>query len=117
MSPSDHLTTDQIKALRTEIEAEIESLSARMRSSADTVRPVALDPGAVGRLSRMDEIQNQAMARGLREREHHRLADLQGALERIEAETYGICASCDGEIPFARLEAYPETATCMACSR
>ncbi|HUF89622.1 MAG TPA: TraR/DksA C4-type zinc finger protein [Gemmatimonadota bacterium] len=117
MSPSGHLTTDQLDALRTEIVAEIESLAARMKSSADTVRPVELDPGTVGRLSRMDEMQNQAMARGLREREKHRLGDLEGALDRIDAGTYGICAACGGEIPLARLEAFPETATCVACSR
>jgi hypothetical protein len=96
MTPAEHLTTDQLDALRAEIVAETARLAARMESSADTVRPVALDPGAVGRQSRMDEMQNQAMAKSLRDREQHRLADLQGAL---------------------RLEAYPETATCMACLR
>ena len=113
----DHLTPRQVDALRADIVGEIEALAARMASSADTVRPVALDPGAVGRLSRMDEMQNQALAKNLRERERERLGELQQALERIDAGTYGTCAVCGSPIPHARLEAFPETATCMACSR
>lgn len=114
---SEHLTSEQIDQLRDEILGEIELLATRMESSADTVRPVQVDPGAVGRLSRMDELQNQAMAKGLRVREQQRLVDLQRALERIEAATYGICVSCGGQIPHARLEAFPETPTCMPCSQ
>jgi DnaK suppressor protein len=116
MNTSDHLTAEQPDHLQEEILAEIVLLTTRMKSSADTVQPVELDPGAVGRLSRMDELQNQAMAKGLREREQQRLVELQRALERIKAATYGICASCGGRIPYTRLEVFPETPTCMPCS-
>ncbi|HUP20644.1 MAG TPA: TraR/DksA C4-type zinc finger protein [Gemmatimonadota bacterium] len=117
MSPSEHITADQLDALRSEIVEEIAQLSARMVASADTVLPVDLDPGTVGRLSRMDELQNQAMAKNLRDREQQRLTDLQRALERMESGKYGTCLACGGEIPHARLEAFPETTTCRACSR
>lgn len=111
------LSDAKIEALREEIVQEIAGLVERMRASGDTVRPVELDPGSVGRLSRMDELQNQAMAKGLRERERQRLDALHQALQRIEAGTYGTCVQCGGPIPFARLEAYPEITTCMGCSR
>jgi DnaK suppressor protein len=117
MTKPDHLTNEQLGGFQTEIVREIALLTSRMKASADTVRPVELDPGAVGRLSRMDELQNQAMAKSLREREQQRLGDLQRALERIETATFGLCASCGGEIPYARLEAFPEAPTCMPCSR
>lgn len=116
MAPA-HLTADQIQALEREMSDEVERLESRMASSRDTVRPVELDPGSVGRLSRMDELQNQAMARNLRDREHRRLEELQRALERIPVGTYGTCGSCGGEIPYPRLEAFPETSTCVRCSR
>ncbi|MBW3660865.1 MAG: TraR/DksA family transcriptional regulator [Gemmatimonadetes bacterium] len=115
--PEPSPTPEQLDALREEIADEVERLERRMKSSADTVRPVDLDPGAVGRLSRMDELQNQAMARNLRDREWQRLADLERALERMEKGTYGTCARCGGSIQYARLEAFPEAATCVACSR
>lgn len=111
------LSGAKIESLREEIVREIAELVRRMRASDDTVRPVELDPGSVGRLSRMDELQNQAMAKGLRERERQRLDALHQALERIEAETYGTCVQCDGPIPVARLEAYPEITSCIACTR
>lgn len=111
------LSLEQIEALREEIGGELAGLVRRMEASGNTVRPVELDPGSVGRLSRMDELQNQAMAKGLRERERQRLDALHQALERIEVGTYGTCVDCGGAIPFARLEAYPEISTCMACSR
>lgn len=114
---STRLTPEQIETLRREITDEVERLVSRMESSRDTVRPVELDPGSVGRLSRMDELQNQAMARNLRDREHRRLEELQRALERIRIGTYGICGSCGGEVPYPRLEAFPETTTCVRCSR
>lgn len=112
-----YLTADQLEVLGRQIADEVEHLERRMKASADTVRPVELDPGAVGRLSRMDELQNQAMARNLREREQRRLDDLQRALERIQNGAYGTCHSCGREIPYPRLEAFPETTTCVRCSR
>ena len=38
------------------------------------------------------------------------------AFQRMEAGTYGVCTECGGEIPFERLEVFPETPTCTACS-
>ncbi len=116
MSPKTHLTAEQLETLEREIVEEAERLVSRMEASSDSVRPVEVDPSTVGRLSRMDELQNQAMAKNLRDREHRRLEDLQRALERIQAGTYGICRSCGGEIPYPRLEAFPEATTCVHCS-
>lgn len=115
--PETHLTADQLAAIEREIVEEAERLVSRMEASSDSVRPVQLDPGTVGRLSRMDELQSQAMAKNLRDREQRRLEDLQRALERIQDGTYGTCRSCGGEIPFPRLEAFPEATTCVHCSR
>jgi len=80
------------------------------------LEPVRLEPDSVGRLSRIDELQNQALTRNLREREQLKLGGLLGALRRLEAGTYGLCAECGGAIPFDRLDVFPETATCVACS-
>ena len=46
-----------------------------------------------------------------------RIAQLRAALARIEAGTYGRCASCDGKIAPERLEALPEVTVCIACAR
>jgi phage/conjugal plasmid C-4 type zinc finger TraR family protein len=44
-----------------------------------------------------------------------RIAEIDAALSRVEAGTYGICESCGNPIPEARLEAVPEATLCVAC--
>jgi DnaK suppressor protein len=45
------------------------------------------------------------------------IAEIDGALNRIEAGTYGTCATCGGEIPVPRLEANPRASLCIDCKR
>ena len=45
------------------------------------------------------------------------LGEIDAALLRIDAGTYGTCTSCGGEIPQARLEAYPWASLCIDCRR
>ncbi len=114
--PSTHLTPTQLTELRADLEAELLSLERSMKVTDIGLKPVELDQTAVGRLSRMDELQNQAMTKNLREREDVKLGSLQQALRRIEDGTYGRCTECGEGIPLARLQVFPETATCMECT-
>ena len=86
-----------------------------MTITDEALKTVELDQGAVGRLSRMDSLQNQSMAKGLRERESVRLASIQGALRRLEAGTYGVCTECGSSVAAGRLFVYPESGTCTRC--
>ena len=45
------------------------------------------------------------------------LAEIDAALKRIDDGTYGTCVNCGGEIPLARLEAYPWASLCIDCKR
>lgn len=111
-----HLSEEQLETLRREVLRQLERLERSMKVTDEGLRPVELDPGAVGRLSRIDELQNQALTRNLREREQIQLGGLLGALRRLEEGVYGLCVECGGEIPFERLLVFPETATCVDCS-
>lgn len=113
---SDHIDPGKIEELRAEITAELERLERSMRATDRGLRPVELDQTAVGRLSRMDELQNQAMSKNLREREDMKLGGLLGALRRIEEGTFGRCSECDAAIPVDRLEIFPEASTCVDCT-
>lgn len=70
----------------------------------------------MGRLSRIDELQNQAVVQNLREREQLKLGGLLKALRRMEEGVYGLCVECGSEIPVERLLVFPETPTCVRCS-
>lgn len=110
-----HLSKEQVQELRAELERQLAKLKASMAVTDEALKTVELDQTAVGRLSRMDSLQNQGLAKGLRERETVRLALIQEALQRIAADTYGVCDACGGPVVFERLFVMPESKTCAAC--
>lgn len=95
-----------------DLKGELEALEAS--SSADS-RPVELDQASVGRLSRMDAMQGQAMAQETARRRRQRIQAIEGALRRIESVDYGYCYKCGGEIDVRRLEIDPASTRCMRC--
>jgi DnaK suppressor protein len=111
-----HLGPQQLDELSREIQRQLERLERSMRVTKEAAAPVELDQTSVGRLSRMDSLQNQGLTRNLHEREELKLALLKEALARLEAGTYGLCVSCGGEIRFERLYVFPEAPTCSSCA-
>lgn len=94
-------------------QTELAELAA---STADARAPVELDQQSVGRLSRMDAMQGQAMAL---ETERRRAAEQQrilAALKRIEAGDFGYCVTCEEEIAPKRLELDPSIPVCIDCA-
>lgn len=110
-------TPEQLAMLRGELESALAKLERSMKSSRRAARPVKLDQTSVGRLSRIDAIQNQSLTQGLQAREHARAALLAGALARLDEGTYGLCTGCEEAIQFERLSVFPETPTCSRCAR
>ena len=110
-----HLSTDQLAELRVELERQLARLERSMKVTDEAIRPVELDQTAVGRLSRMDSLQNQAMTKGLRERETVKLVQLKGALVRMSEGDYGQCTLCGSDIPIERLFVFPEAPVCGPC--
>ncbi len=110
-----HLTSHQIEELGAELARQLTRLERSMRTTDEAMEPVELDQTVVGRLSRIDSLQNQGLTRNLQERERVKLARIEGALRRLEEGTYGVCVTCGGEIPFGRLYVFPESPTCTAC--
>jgi len=81
----------------------------------ESAKPVELDQSSVGRVSRIDAIQVQQMAKANLESQKQRLQQVTQALTRIERDTYGDCLRCEEPIAFARLEVKPETPLCRDC--
>jgi DnaK suppressor protein len=117
ISGDSNLTPEQEAEIRVELERSLARLESSMKSSRRASRPVKLDQTAVGRLSRIDAIQNQEMSKGLQERGQAKSAQLREALRRLDDGTFGECEGCDGPIEFARLLVFPETRVCASCAR
>lgn len=77
--------------------------------------PVELDQSSVGRLSRMDAMQVQAMAQATHNRRLKEIQRITAALHRMDEGEYGICLMCDEDIPAKRLEFDPATPICVKC--
>lgn len=110
-----HLSNDQLAELREELRRQLHRLERSMKVTEEAARPVELDQTSVGRLSRMDAIQNQHLTKNLKERGEVRLALLEDALSRLEAGGYGQCSQCESEVGFERLLVFPETPLCGNC--
>ena len=110
----DELTEAQVKELQRDLETLCESLQETILSSARGAETVDLDK-PIGRLSRMDQLQHQQMAKAQIRRAEQRLVQAKTALEDIAAEDYGFCVRCDEPIGYKRLKARPEAKLCMAC--
>ena len=82
----------------------------------EAAQVVELDQTSVGRISRMDAMQGQAMAVAANQRRQIELQKIEMALKRIDAEDYGYCLECDGEIAEPRLKLDPATSLCIDCA-
>lgn len=93
--------------------AELEELST---ISSEARQVVELDQQSVGRLSRMDAMQQQAMAEAqerTRKRDLHRI---ELAERRLKDDEYGYCTECGEEIADGRLAIDPMAERCVRCA-
>lgn len=79
-------------------------------------RAVTLDQTSVGRLSRMDAMQVQAMALATEQKRGVEIRRIEAAIRRIDEGEYGFCLTCGEEIAAKRLAVDPATATCVRCA-
>lgn len=82
----------------------------------DPAAVVQLDQTKVGRLSRMDALQAQAMAQASGERRAVQLREIDAALKRIDEGSYGDCERCEQPINPRRLDADPTARLCIDCA-
>ncbi len=95
------------------LRAELEAVAATGDESAAVVE---LDQSSVGRLSRMDAMQAQAMAQASGRRRAAMLLRITAALTRIDDDEYGLCKQCDEPINPKRLEFDPTALLCIDCA-
>lgn len=100
---------------RRKLEDDLLKIEAAMVQADASAGTVVLDQSSVGRLSRMDALQQQAMATGMKARLVSRRLALQAALERIAAGTYGLCCQCEGAMEVERLGNDPAAVFCAEC--
>ncbi|MEN8169112.1 MAG: TraR/DksA family transcriptional regulator [Pseudomonadota bacterium] len=93
-----------------------DDLQALAETSQQASATVELDQSKVGRLSRMDALQAQAMSQETERRHQLELVQIGAALRRIESGDYGYCLECDEPIAEERLAFNPATPLCIHCA-
>lgn len=87
-----------------------------MQMGEQSAGTVELDQARVGRLSRMDAMQAQAMSVETKQRRELQLQQIKTACQRLENGDYGICVSCKEAISTERLQFDPATPVCIRCA-
>jgi DnaK suppressor protein len=108
--------TEQEKKAHARLIALKDELQALSQTAAEDRKPVSLDQQSIGRLSRQDSLQVQAMAKAADARRAGELRRIDAALGRIADGEYGWCVECGEAIGDKRLEIDPATPRCRACA-
>jgi DnaK suppressor protein len=104
-------------AIAARLQARRAELVEAAAAHEDERRPVQLDQTRIGRLSRMDALQEQAMALELERRREVELTRIDSALERLAEGEFGACVTCGGPIEPQRLEFDPAIPLCLGCAK
>ena len=95
---------------------EVAELDLLCALPSESRTPVKLDQPSVGRLSRIDAMQRQAMSIAHDARRQKRHIILKAARKRIEIGDYGYCHSCDEITGSQRLAIDPPVKLCVSCA-
>ena len=93
-----------------------QSLLKAQETGDQAEQTVELDQACVGRLSRMDAMQAQAMSIETGRRRREKLRQIDAALQRIEVDEFGYCQECGEDIAAARLDFDPTVLLCIQCA-
>lgn len=101
---------------RKRLQERLAQLEEEERISEADRAPVSLDQESVGRLSRMDAMQVQAMALAAQRRRHAEKDRIAAALRRLDEGEFGYCAACGEAIAQGRLQHDPSVTLCIGCA-
>ena len=108
------MDTENFREKLLRLRDELQEIEQTGKEAAQTVE---LDQSRVGRLSRMDALQAQAMSIESGRRRNIKLKRIDAALKRIDKDEFGLCIKCEEEITPRRLEVDPTAPLCIDCAK
>lgn len=97
-----------------DLKAELQAIS---ENTAQDRSAVQLDQQSIGRLSRMDSLQRQAMAMAHEAARKRNIGRIEAALRRIDSGEFGFCEECGADLPDKRLDFDPMAERCVSCAQ
>lgn len=102
--------------IRTLIDQEIIKTEKKITEYESMSSPVGPDD-AIGRVSRMDAINNKSVTEATLRQSKDKLSKLRHALHRVDEEDFGVCKRCGKSIPIMRVVLMPQSPYCVNCAR
>ena len=109
------MTKEELKELASAIKQKVKKLQDEMVSLEDSAAPVAPE-NSIGRISRMDAINNKSVVEAAIRHRKNKLGKLQVALANIHKPGFGQCKNCGKPINPKRIVIMPESGMCMQCA-
>ncbi len=100
--------------IRAKIESEILKTEQKVAEYKELTRPIEPE-NAIGRISRMDAINNKSVVEAALRKAVEKLAKLNLALSKVDDDDFGLCVRCHKPIPLGRILIMPQARTCVAC--
>lgn len=109
------MTDTERQVLKLKIIAAIAEMEEKIKNRAATIKPISPE-NAIGRISRMDAINNKGVADAAMRQAERKLVSLRIALSKIDSPAFGNCGRCKNAIRPARLMYMPESSMCVRCA-
>lgn len=111
-----NLTKKEKELLIEKLEVKIERTSKKINRMEEMTRPIGPE-NAIGRVSRMDAINNKSVMEAALRTAKVDLDAMQAALRKlVSGDEFGLCERCGNQIPFQRLALIPGTTKCVHCA-
>ncbi|NNM22119.1 MAG: TraR/DksA family transcriptional regulator [Flavobacteriaceae bacterium] len=101
--------------IKRRIEEEIAVTRELVDKYRELTKPIAPE-NAIGRVSRMDAINNKSVNEAALQKAELKLNNLQVALTKIDDDDFGICVRCNKPIPMGRILLMPQAISCVNCA-
>ena len=109
------MTPEEIKQFHDKLISEREKITDEIKTLEDKTKPISPE-NSIGRVSRMDAINNKGVAEFSLRQAQRRLNAVNVWLNKAGTDAFGKCARCKNEIPFKRLMFMPHSLKCMHCA-
>ncbi|MDZ7650927.1 MAG: TraR/DksA C4-type zinc finger protein [Cytophagales bacterium] len=109
------MSPEQKEMLKVAIEKKIEESEQSVKDLREATKPMGLD-SSIGRISRMDYINNKAVNEAELQKAENNLVALRRWLSIYDTEQFGKCTRCGQEININRLLLIPSSTRCINCA-
>jgi DnaK suppressor protein len=108
------LTPEEREKLKHTIIKRMDNARQEIEELEELTKPIPPE-NAIGRISRMDAINNRSINEAALRQTKEKLVNLQLALSNIDSSSFGLCTRCGNPIPLGRLLIMPESTRCVKC--